>query len=461
MSRPHRQPSLRGRRLRMEYCESRCVLSATTGAVTVDAADSDAAMVYLQTPGLSGWTPIDGDSQLTIIGSATGSEFLLKSADSLSLASAEAGSLGAVLVRPGLTISVLGFRDVATDGQRFSDLLGRTEWAVAADSNNAEILRTYLHQVTVDAAFSLDATLSSAENGSNDLLTDGFTREDVITNSNQGTVNWPDSNGSISGAVTGSSSGNGTGDYFDAADDGVSRPVERDAAEVTLTDDVDGDSTTLAGQDLSPAERPTLRPELVETGGAVSPPIAEPMARAQTAIGGLRRVAAAPAPPAGAGDPNAGLIDLAELLLSPTAETTPATFVAAAPSDAARDAALALESWVRTLPTPAEAPAVASGDTSLEGSSFGVKALPLPAPGSATPAHSSRDDLSSVGTPSNAAVVDGGASSERLEGRGYRYFLASLTTLLGGAVLATARRGRPAAESECVETPRRESPRDR
>ncbi len=194
--------------------------------------------------------------------------------------------------------------------------------------------------------------------------------------------------------------------------------------------------------------------------------------RSRTAATPLERVTATPAPAAGVEAPGAGMIDLAALLLPAGAEEAPSVALAASsrPADtgdmvSARDAALAVESWVRTLPVPAEPDGVFETIAPpVRESAVGVR--------DEAPVKPELPRTQSVKDRGSAAIEtprDGGHQTplrgserhvERLEeGEATSrspYVAAWLTTLLGGAVVWANRRGGRRGAADCIETPRRD-----
>ncbi len=174
-------------------------------------------------------------------------------------------------------------------------------------------------------------------------------------------------------------------------------------------------------------------------------------------------------PPAGLDQAGAGLIDLAQLLDS--SATAEASLVAASPAVVevpdlvARDAALAVESWVRAAPAaseirlesvPEEPLRVEEADTAkpldeprptLDGrrqttASVGQSLQPEPA-ATADLSHKAEEDRSiEVAAP---GLIDRSGA--------YRLAMAAFSTLLGGGLVWVARRD--GDERACVEHPRR------
>jgi hypothetical protein len=152
---------------------------------------------------------------------------------------------------------------------------------------------------------------------------------------------------------------------------------------------------------------------------------------------------------------DAGMIDLAEVLFAPqhAAPVEPLAIEPDAPSLAARDAALAVESWVRTLPAPTDLPtAEASAAPGPDAAPIEVRTLPeRPATEKLQPP---RDRVSTAA--SKATTVDDAPASQPWEERlAQPYgFLAVSLTLLGGSVWASRRTGEDAGKN-CIERPRR------
>jgi hypothetical protein len=213
-----------------------------------------------------------------------------------------------------------------------------------------------------------------------------------------------------------------------------------------------------------------------ETVRAASDSLEESESRSRRAPAPLERVAETPAPKAGEESPGAGMIDLAALLLPASgSDEAPSVALAAAslPADegaaSAHDAALAVESWVRTLPVPAEAIGVVEGMAPpIESPAVGVrKDLPVkqvvPQPQPAKDRVSAAGlDLSVEGhqTPARGSQAPAERLDEQQATSGSGFVAAWLTTLLGGAVVWANRRGGRNRMSDCIETPRRETGRN-
>lgn len=214
-----------------------------------------------------------------------------------------------------------------------------------------------------------------------------------------------------------------------------------------------------------------------ETVRAATDSLDESESRSRRASTPLERVAETPAPEAGEESPGAGMIDLAALLL-PASGTDEAPSVALAtaslPADAegavsARDAALAVESWVRTLPVPAKAIGVVEGMAPpIESPAVGVR-KDLPVKQVVPQAQPPKDRVSAAGLDQSVEghqtpVRGSQAPAERLDEQqatsGSGFVAAWLTTLLGGAVVWANRRGARHRMSDCIETPRRETGRN-
>jgi len=171
----------------------------------------------------------------------------------------------------------------------------------------------------------------------------------------------------------------------------------------------------------------------------------------------MRRVEFADAPPAGVDAPGAGAVDLTALLLDPAKPSSPRLEAIAAvepPVETrARDAAFAVESWVRTQPiqfagaTVDDATAAAGRETAQRPGSdaprTGAVGLGARSVTPESPAPTRRDaDPPADRSAQNAAPRP--ASS---------YLYTALTSLLGGSLVWTW--GRRRAESGCVERPPR------
>lgn len=209
-----------------------------------------------------------------------------------------------------------------------------------------------------------------------------------------------------------------------------------------------------------------------ETVRAATDSLDESESRSRRASTPLERVAEAPAPEAGEESPGAGMIDLAALLLPASgSDETPSVALAAASLPAeegvasARDAALAVESWVRTLPVPAEAVGVVEGTSPpIESPAVGVR-QDLPGKQVVPQTQPAKDRVSAAGSDQSVeghqTLARGSqGAAERLDERqatsGPGYVAAWLTTLLGGAVVWANRRGGRNRASDCIETPRRD-----
>jgi hypothetical protein len=209
-----------------------------------------------------------------------------------------------------------------------------------------------------------------------------------------------------------------------------------------------------------------------ETVRAASESLDESESRSRRDSTPLERVAETPAPEAGDESPGAGMIDLAALLLPASgSDETPSVALAAAslPADeTARDAALAVESWVRTLPVPAEAVGVVEGMAPpIESPAVGVR-KDLPVKQVVPQTQPAKDRVSAAGsdqsveghqTPARGHQAPAERLDEQQATSGSGFVAAWLTTLLGGAVVWANRRGARHRMSDCIETPRRETGR--
>lgn len=166
----------------------------------------------------------------------------------------------------------------------------------------------------------------------------------------------------------------------------------------------------------------------------------------------LERLATEEAPPAGAMQPGAGLVDLTALLLDTahpqqTAQASPPQ----QPDTLAREAALAVESWVRPLPAGGMMPVTTSPPTpgvQAQRPSMGL----VPMEGPTGPPESEKPLIRSVSAtqlPSERA-----ATPARSVGP-FHFATVVVTTLLGGSIGWTSQRREPSATPDCYERPRR------
>lgn len=167
----------------------------------------------------------------------------------------------------------------------------------------------------------------------------------------------------------------------------------------------------------------------------------------------LERLAEEAAPPAGAKQPGAGLVDLTALLL----EATPPQQTAQAappqqPETQAREAALAVESWARPLTPAGMMPATTSPptrDVQAQRPSTGL----VPLEGPTGPTESEKPLIRSVST----ADPPKERANPPVRRAGPLHFAAVvISTLLGGSIVWTTQRREPAPIPDSYGRPRRE-----
>lgn len=174
----------------------------------------------------------------------------------------------------------------------------------------------------------------------------------------------------------------------------------------------------------------------------------------------MERLASVESPPAGTDQLGAGMLDLTALLLEsdepqPMAQTDSLRPV----EDEARDAALAVESWVRSLPAGGGLPvSMTPPRPGVQVRAPGAGLVPLALPTHPTESIESEKPtlrrVSAVETAVETAVDRVPAGTPRV---GTPHYVAVLiSTLLSGSVLWTSRRGDLQANPGCHERPRRE-----
>lgn len=493
----HRTTKLtrRRRRLRLERCESRCVLSAATVAVTDTVGDDD---LVIAPPAFSGWLTWGNDSGIVSL------DEVVSTADaSASTTIAQKFSFPGVgdfasfdTLSPGLTVVVEGDLDISTGLTESLEVAaasstwdlsgGRQQGAERAPLRSAlgasmtyfdgmdQVLGTPVVEGAITVKDDLGAELNTA-------IDRWYSQGQVAVTNTPHNNGWiPDDVGA--GSNDGLTTNGSDGALWPGAD------PSSDAQTPPLIDNTVGRGKEIAqgGDDALDADQ---RGGNDETRGALSwrglsstdraSDEAVPKLRPRIGSAGLRRVVETPAPPAGEETPGAGMIDLAALLLPASdLDTAPTAALAAADqpgvaetSVSARDEALAVESWVRTLPVPTEpADAVGSVAPPVESPAIGVRP-DVPVKDDSPLPEAPRDRVSAAGafTPvlaPNAAVTPAEGSeslAQRIDeqqapGR-FGYVTAWLTAFLGGAVVWAGRRGDRNLEADCIELPRRESAR--
>lgn len=442
----------RGRRLNLERCELRRMLSASTADGVADqvpepfvlnasadwlAAASGSVGTPVFTNGFlparlgSGTVAVDADSDLVTIDTSPAYRYAIGGSSFGAVTSAEARYfLESLPLSKGLLPVVDGSLDLSV-----GDAIEATP-PVTVSVGDDSLVESSISSPTTpftpfetprngnDAAFSfggisVDAPVSNPRTelplDTDGVGTLGGNDEDWLVSPGAGSVTPPI-------AVEGPSI---------AVETNVDQPTKGEA----------GDSSLLPESDAT-ADEPI----------ANDPPKTSTAPLASLSEMSIPRAASRPAPPAGTNDPGAGAIDLTELLFADDGDAHSQANASVAqvtmPAEnehAARDVALAIESWVRAIPTPATQPTrlAAPDRPGTESATIGSIAPLRRSTGSVTMSidgnQLSEDDNNRVS--SGAEEIEVGTSAAvRIERPSvYRYAVSALSALLGGAVLSVAR----------------------